>query len=119
MRPVTSPHLQPETNVSPPRLDLSPRDDWSCWPADRAARAPAPVELDGVRVPLPVEAQRDSRAADNSHSLVHRALELLGPILHRAWPLESARHFAWLLRAIDEAVRRSARSGDRWREPEP
>ena len=35
--------------------------------------------------------------------LTQRDLDLLGPTLHRAWPVEEAPHFEELLQAIDEA----------------
>lgn len=37
--------------------------------------------------------------------LTERDLDLLGPTLQRVWPVESARNFTELLKAIDEADR--------------
>jgi hypothetical protein len=40
--------------------------------------------------------------------LTQRDLSLLGPTFDRAWPIEDAQAFDGLLRAIDEAERKSA-----------
>jgi len=47
--------------------------------------------------------------------LTKRDLTLLGPTFDRVWPVEEARAFSELLRAIDEADRKLKQEGQRRR----
>ena len=48
--------------------------------------------------------------------LTKQDLSLLGPTFDRAWPVEDAWSFTELLRAVDEADRKSEEGGEAWGE---